>query len=134
MLRKNNKTAKWLAIIAGILLLLSGITGVGFVETVGNFVVKYITDNHFIIFSFTILLFIASFGGLSVILGGILIGRNKTFLGVLFIKIGSGAGIFGFILNMLLTLYTKNLTLSSFFSIGSLGIILAVIAPFYAKK
>lgn len=134
MIKKSNKTAKRLAIIAGILLLLSGITGVGFVETVGNFVFNHITDNYFVILAFTIFLFIASLGGLAVILGGILIGRQRIFWGLLFIRLGSGVGIFGFLLNIFLTIYTKTLSISSFFSIGSLGIILAVIAPFYVKK
>jgi hypothetical protein len=134
MIKKSNKTAKRLAIIAGILLLLSGITGVGFVKSVENLVFKYITDNHLVILIFTILLFIASLGGLAVILGGILIGRGKVILGILLIKLGSGVGFLGLILNIFLTIYTKTLTISSFFSIGSLGIILAVIAPFYVKK
>ncbi len=77
---------------------------------------------------------IASLGGISVILGGILIGRNKVFIGTVFIKIGSGVGILSLIAHIFLSIFSNNLSITSLMSIGSIGIILSVIAPFYAKK
>ena len=131
--KKSNKTAKRLAIIAGILLLLSGITGVGFIERIGWFV-STITTNYLVMLSFTILLLIASFGGLTVIVGGILIGRSKVTLGIILIRLGSGVGILSLIAQAFLAIYSKNLSITSITSIAAIGIILSVIAPFYAKK
>lgn len=134
MLRKNNKTAKRLAIISGFLLLLSGITGVGFVNEIEMFVELFFGVNYIITLIFTILIIIASFGGISVIVGGMLIGRNKVLLGKIFIQIGSGAGILSLIAQLLLALFSSNMGITSLMSIGSMGVTLAVIAPFYATK
>ena len=133
MLKKSNKTAKRLAIISGILLFISGINGVGFVELVGRLVATYISDNTVIMTAFAVLILIASFGGITVIVGGILIGRGRTTTGKILVRLGSGVGILSLIGHVFLAIYSQNASIASFLSIGMMGIILAVIAPFYAK-
>ena len=134
MFRKSNKTAKWLAIIAGMLLLLAGITGASYIITLGNFIVDYISGNYVVIIILNILLLIASLGGIAVIIGGMLIGKGRIWLGKMLIQLGSGAGILSLLFHLALAIYTKSLSMASFLSIGTIGIMLSVIAPFYAKR
>jgi len=75
MVKKNNG-AMFIAIIAGLLLLISGLSGVATWETIQDFVKTYVIENYFIEIVFAILILIASLGGISVIIGGILIGKN----------------------------------------------------------
>jgi hypothetical protein len=84
MVKKNN-TAMIIAIIAGLLLLLSGISGITTWENIQDIVTEHIIDNYMIGIVFAILIFIASLGGISVIIGGILIGKEKIGIGKFFI-------------------------------------------------
>jgi hypothetical protein len=131
---KKNKGAMFIAIIAGLLLLISGISGIATWETIQNFVTNYIIKNYFVEILFSILIFIASLGGISVIVGGILIGKNKIGTGKLFIMLGAGFGLIGLLFSIIVTLYEGSLTLGGFFSIGGLGLILSIIARMMAKK
>jgi hypothetical protein len=133
MFKKSNKTAKRLAILSGFLLLISGISGAGFVKEIELFIANFFGTNYIMALIFTILLIIASFGGVSVIAGGLMLGRNKMILGRIFIQIGSGAGILTLIAQLSLVLFSDNIGITSLISIGGMGVILAVIAPFYAK-
>ena len=58
-----------LAIVAGILLLLSGVNGLTTWETIKEFVTKHIMDNKIVQIVFASLIIIASLGGISVIAG-----------------------------------------------------------------
>lgn len=130
----NNKLAMNLAIIAGILLFLSGISGYATWNTIRHFVLQNIADNTLVQIVFAILVFIASLGGIAVILGGIFIGKNNITTGKLFIMLGAGVGIIGLLVSLIITFMEGSLTLGSFFSIGIIGIILSIIARKKAKK
>ena len=123
-----------IAIVAGILLIISGISGMATWETIKNYVINNVTDNEIVQIVFAILIFIASLGGLSVIIGGLLIGKNKIGLGKLFITLGAGLGIIGLIFSIIVAFTEDSLTLGSFFSIGMLGLILSIVARMLAKK
>jgi len=123
-----------IAIVAGILLIISGISGMATWETIKNYVINNVTDNEIVQIVFAILIFIASLGGLSVIVGGLLIGKNKIGLGKLFITLGAGLGIIGLIFSIIVAFTEDSLTLGSFFSIGMLGLILSIVARILAKK
>jgi hypothetical protein len=123
-----------IAIFAGILLIISGISGMATWETIKNYVINNVTDNEIVQIVFAILIFIASLGGLSVIIGGLLIGKNKIGLGKLFITLGAGLGIIGLIFSIIVAFTEDSLTLGSFFSIGMLGLILSIVARMLAKK
>ena len=73
----KKKQAMIIAILAGILLLISGFSGLATWEAIRNFVTTNIVNNFVVQIIFAILIFIASLGGLSVIIGGLLIGRSK---------------------------------------------------------
>jgi hypothetical protein len=127
------KTAMILALLAGILLLISGISGLATWEIIKNFVTENIIDNTIVQFVFAILIFIASLGGLSVIAGGILIGKNKIRTGKFLILLGAGMGLIGLIFSVVVAYVEGSLTLGSFFSIGTIGLVLSIIARLIVK-
>jgi len=130
----KKSTAMIIAIIAGILLIISGISGMATWTTIKDFVTMHVVDNEIIQIVFAVLIFIASLGGLSVIIGGVLIGKNKIGLGKLFITLGAGLGLIGLIFSILVVFSQDSLTLGSFFSVGMLGLILSIVARMLAKK
>ena len=130
----KNSRAMIIAIFAGILLIISGISGMATWETIKEYVTMHVVDNEIVQVVFAILIFIASLGGLSVIAGGVLIGKNKIGLGKLFITLGAGLGIIGLIFSIIVAFTEDSLTLGSFFSIGMLGLILSIVARMLAKK
>ena len=123
-----------IAIVAGILLIISGISGMATWETIKDYVTMHVIDNEIVQIVFAILIFIASLGGISVIIGGMLIGKNKIGLGKLFITLGAGLGLIGLIFSIIVAFTEDSLTLGSFFSIGMLGLILSIVARMLAKK
>jgi hypothetical protein len=130
----KNSTAMIIAIIAGILLIISGISGMATWETIKDYVTTHVMDNEIVQIVFAILIFIASLGGLSVIAGGVLIGKNKIGLGKLLITLGAGLGLIGLIFSIIVAFTEDSLTLGSFFSIGALGLILSIVSRMLAKK
>jgi hypothetical protein len=130
----KNSTAMKIAIFAGILLLISGINGIAAWETIKNFVISTIADHFIIQVIFAILLFIASLGGISVIAGGLLIGKGKVGTGKFLISLGAGLGLIGLIIAIYIGYTEGNLTIGSFFSIGVIGLILSIVARLLAKK
>jgi hypothetical protein len=130
----RNTQAMGIAFIAGILLIIGGISGLATWETIKDFVTTHIADNSIIQIVFAILIFIASLGGLSVIAGGLLIGKNKIGLGKFIIALGAGLGLIGLIFSLIVTYIEGNFTIGSFFSIGVIGLILSIVARKLAKK
>ncbi len=68
-------------------------------------------DNSAIQMVFAILIFIASFCGLVVILGGILIWKNKVGLGKFLIALGAGIGLIGLIVSIIVAVVESDLTI-----------------------
>ena len=133
MASRNNK-AMGIALAAGILLLISGISGLATWETIKTFVTENIVDNHVIQIIFSMLIFIASLGGIAVIAGGILIGKGKVGTGKFAIALGAGLGLIGLIVSIIVAYTENSLTLSGFFSIGFIGLLLSIIARGTATK
>ena len=131
---EKKKQAMIIAIFAGILLLISGVSGLATWEAIRNFVTTNIADNYIVQIIFAVLIFIASLGGLSVIIGGLLIGRNKIGTGKLFITLGAGLGLIGLIVSIVVAVMENNFTIGSFFSVGAIGLILSIIARLMVKK
>jgi hypothetical protein len=133
-MKSRNTQAMGIAILAGILLIIAGISGIATWETIKDFVTTHITDNSIIQIVFAILIFIASLGGIAVIIGGVLIGRNNVGLGKFIIALGAGLGLIGLIFTLLITYTEGNFTIGSFLSIGTIGLILSIVARIIAKK
>jgi hypothetical protein len=134
MVKKNNQRSMIIAIIAGLLLLISGTSGVSKWATIQDFVSINIIENYIVEIIFAVLIFIASLGGLSVIIGGILIGKNRIITGKFLILLGAGLGLIGLIFSIIITVFEGSLTLGSYFTIGGIGLILSIIARLISNK
>ena len=130
----KSSQAMGIAIIAGILLLIAGISGAATWQAISDFVEDQFPGNEILEIVFVILIFIASLGGIAVIIGGLLIGKKKTKTGRLLILLGAGMGIIGLIFSIIVAYSEGNLTIGSFLSIGMIGIILSIAARMIAKK
>jgi hypothetical protein len=129
----KNKNAMIIAIVAGFLLLIAGISGFAAWETIKDFVIENITDNEIVQIVFSVLILIASFGGISVIIGGFIIGKNSVRTGKLFILLGSGMGLIGLLISIIVAYIQGSFTIGSFFSIGVIGLILSIAARMIAE-
>jgi hypothetical protein len=129
----KNKGAMIVAILAGILLLISGVSGLATWEAIKNFVTTNIADNYVIQVVFAVLIFIASLGGLSVIIGGWLIGRDRSGTGKLFISLGAGLGLISLIVTIVVAITEYNFSIGSYFSVGAVGLILSIVARLMVK-
>ena len=132
-MNSTKNKAMGIALIAGILLLISGVSGLATWQTIEDFVITYIIEHIIVQIVFACLIFIASLGGISVIIGGILIGKDKIRTGKLLISLGAGLGLIGLIFTIIVAFVESNLTLGSFFSLGTIGLILSIIARIVAK-
>ena len=130
----RNKTAMGIAIVAGIFLLIDGVSGFATWETIKTFVLNNITDNEIVQIIFAVLIFIAALGGIAVIAGGVLIGKNKLRSGKFIILLGTGLGIIGFIFSIIVAINEGNFTFNSLLTIGGIGIILSIAARLIAEK
>ncbi|HDM78667.1 MAG TPA: hypothetical protein ENG51_19720 [Deltaproteobacteria bacterium] len=130
----RNKLAMCLAVFAGVLLLSTGINGAATWQTIRNFVVGVFLDHWALILLFQILIFVASLGGIAVILGGVLIGYGRVFVGKLFILLGVGTGLFGLVIAVIIPwIHQGDPSLAFGGTTGTLGVILSVVARMMAK-
>ena len=130
----KNNAAVATAIIAGILLLIAGVSGIATWVTVKGFVTAHIIDNYIVQLIFALLIFIASLGGIAVIAGGLLIGKNRVGTGKFLISLGAGMGLIGLIFSIIVAYSEGDFTISSLFSVGAIGLILSIIARMITKK
>lgn len=129
----QNKLAAVLAYISGILLLLSGITGVDSWMKIQDLTLSLISF-PLLQKVFVVVLFLSSLGGIVVILGGFLIYRNKTITGRVLVLIGSGVGIISYALSLFTTVIESGLNVGILFSIAPVAIILAVSSQLVATR
>jgi hypothetical protein len=129
---KRNIIAFRLAFIAGVLLILSGSTGVAGIIALEGKIQEYVSF-EFLPLLFSILLVIASLGGFAVIAGGWVISKHKVFWGRVLITLGSGTGLVIFIISTFFAIVSKQLVLTWLFSVGGLGIAFAIAAQLVAK-
>lgn len=130
----RNSQSMGVAIVAGILLLIAGVSGLATWETIKEFVTTHIADNIIVQIVFAILIFIASLGGIAVIIGGVLIGKKKVGTGKFIIALGAGLGIIGLLVSIVVAYAEGDFIIGSFFSIGAIGLILSIFARVLAKK
>jgi len=130
---KRNRTAMIIAIVAGILLLVAGMSGAAAWEAIKTFATTYIIGNIAVQIVFVILIFIASLGGISVIIGGLLIGKNKVRTGKFTISLGVGMGLIGLMVSIVVAVTENSLIIGEFMSVGGIGLILSIVARVVAK-
>lgn len=139
----RNRTAFLLALIGGICLLIAGVSGgvaiyaFAFAEISAHF--PQLTSVLGILLA--VLTLIASFGGVAVIVGGIMILGGRITSGKLFIGLGAGFGIFSIIVGLATGLAqgwglvaSAVAVFAAGQTIGWVGIFLSIFARFSAKK
>jgi uncharacterized membrane protein len=136
---KRNRTAALLAVIGGVLILVGGGTGMaGFLTELSNIIQDLFGGKNQIVETiFWILIFIAALGGLSVIIGGLLINKNHIIAGKILITLGAGMGIIGLIISLISALAQgKEVQFFSWLTTSFLGIgiIFSLVARFMAKR
>jgi hypothetical protein len=122
----RNQLAMVLAIVAGVLLILSGVNGLGMWEMIKGFVTKYLIDHIAVQLLFAVIIFIASLGGIAVIIGGLLIGKERITTGKLLIMLGTGMGIIGLAASIVVDWESGNFSINRYYSAGTIGIVLSV--------
>ncbi len=130
----RRKIAMLIAIVGGILLLISGVNGVATWEIIRNIIVYLIGEHQLIIIIFAFLIFMGALGGISVIFGGILIGKGRLTTGKILIFLGTGTGLIGLIIRIMLrSIQQGDVSINLLLDIGILGLILSVAAQKIAK-
>lgn len=140
--KPSNIPSLVLAVIAGILLIVSRTTGsLGFYETVLSYISAQFGGTVAVVISYVLwaLSILASLGGIAVIVGGILIYRSRTTTGRLVISIGAGMGIIGLLVEIgsaALQGWTSlvGLMLAMTQSLSWIGILLSIAASLLARK
>lgn len=131
-----------LALIGGFMLFqVSWVGSIGFIADIAIYAETYFpAAAEMITLVLTILLYIASLGGIAVIIGGILIAMDRIRTGKFVIGLGAGVGLFGLII-MLVEAYlaggvaalTDILTMVSQ-SIAWIGVIMSIVARSRARS
>jgi hypothetical protein len=129
----RNKAAMGVAIAAGLLLLIEGVSGFATWTTIKEFVTNNVIDNEIVLYIFVILILIASLGGIAVIIGGLLIGKNKVKTGKFIIALGAGLGLIGLIVSIIIGVSEGSFTLNSLITLGAIGLILSIVARMMAE-
>jgi len=130
---ERNKIAMAIAIVAGMLMLVAGTSGAPTWEMIKRFVTTYVIDHYIVQIIFAALIGIASLGGISVIAGGLLIGKNRVLTGKFLIFLGAGMGLIGLIVSIVVAVTENPLGISRFTSTGGIGLILSIVARSIAK-
>ncbi len=131
-IKKSNKRAFFMAMISSFFLFVSGTTGVAHWTDIREIILNYFNISWINLLLSGVLI-VASFGALAVFSGGILILKRKVILGRILIYLGSGAGMISFIFNFFISFISSNLSIYSYLSFSSLGVIFALLAQFFAK-
>jgi len=142
----------FLAIAAGVIALITGLTGsIGLYETVfmlfTELAATYVPPEAVQLFAWVLFIlgFFASLGGISVIIGGILILLfNRLLLGRLLISLGIGVGLVGLITNIFMVLGGTYVTqylnivglpvMTGLTTIQAVAVVLSIIARHLTKK
>ena len=131
-MEKNRKAMK-MGLVAGVLLLIAGITGAATMGSVKDAVEKNLTGSETVALVLVALIFLASLGGLIVIVGALMFGKDRVRLGKFLIMIGVGFGVVG----LLITVFTWALgtppTLGVGFAMTLLGLVLSIWARMEAE-
>lgn len=96
----RNMKSFLLCLIGGILLIsVSAVGSIGFWDEIITYVsANYPASADIMTILFTILMYIASLGGVGVVIGGVLLTTNRVGTGKFVIGIAAGMGIFGLII------------------------------------
>ena len=140
----HNRIPFLLCIVGGILLIATSTVGsIGFLQLIADIVASipaledYLWLINMILY---VLLFLAGLGGISVIIGGVLLTGARVGTGKFIIGLGAGMGLIGLVISLIEIIWTSGFgTLVNFLllaaqSAGWVGATLTIIARQTAKK
>ena len=134
----RNKTAAYMAIVGGVLILVAGGTGMAtFLAELSDIVQDHFGSYEIIDTIFWILIIISALGGLTVMLGGFLFYKEYIRIGKFLIMLGAGLGVIGLILALISAFSQGQET--QFFSwlttsFMGVGLILSIVSSYVAKS
>lgn len=123
-----NEGAMYVAIAGGICLIIAGITGATSMENIRDIVAENVTTDETVKDVFNWLIWIAGFGGLAVILGGVLVGYDYEGVGKFLIALGAGMGLLGFIIAIIVWAFGGGNIMGGASLIGIIGVVLSIVA------
>ena len=127
---RPNAEAALLAGVAGVLLLVSGYTGVRTVDRFFTLLKEVFGNAAFLIVLAYVFIGIASLGGFTVMFGAYLIWKDRVRLGRIVILIGSGAGFFTLLLFLLVNLRREEFSFLLSVLPAIFGVAIGVVARF----
>jgi hypothetical protein len=129
----RNKFAGLLAFFSGIIFLYTGRTSYEnwkFVEEI----ILSTANVSFVKLVFSIILFMASLGGLLIIISSWFLYNQNIRLGKILLIIGVGSGALSLCIHIYLSLSSTTIDFSWLFSIGWIAVLLSIVAQFLAKR
>jgi hypothetical protein len=140
---KSFRTAGYLAIIAGLILVASGVVSGSILITGLTFLNNYIgpsigSASLLIQYAIEVLVFLVGFGGILAIVGGVLLLAKHGSAGRFCIGLGGGMAVFGLLFSMAEALYATGLSApvfhQTYFGLYWIGAILATISYFLSRR
>jgi hypothetical protein len=140
---KSFRTAGYLAIVAGLILIVSGVTSASLLLTAAGYANNYLGSNIgageiVVQVAIAALTYLVGLGGISVIIGGVLLLAKHGSAGRFLIGLGGGLAVFGLLFAMGEALYATGTSAPIFrqvyFGTYWLGAILATIAYFLSRR
>jgi hypothetical protein len=137
----RNKAAATIAIVSGVLFLISGYkANLALYHLIEKGISAYTGDfGRYAVIPIVILTMVAQLGGIAVIVGGILFAKNHITSGKVLVIIGTGQGIITVVLSLILGLVGQGLSYAnSYFiwlasSATGLGIVFSIVARYVAR-
>jgi hypothetical protein len=137
----ENKLSTIMAVVGGTLTAIAGILGsVGLFGTFLSVLSEYVSEDIAIYLNgiLTAVTYIALFGGISIVIGGILIGYGHKRSGKIVISFGLGFGIIGFIFGYIMMLvnnaFDASAELLKMQSMGWIGQVLSLFSLFTVSQ
>lgn len=132
--KEFNKRAGMLALVAGIILIIAGVTGAAAWEAIKDFVNANLGQNTALQYAFLVFILVASFGGFIVLIGGVLYLKEKVRTANFLLMLGVGMGLVGVVITLIVALSEMNVMGLAGVGLGFVGIVLSVIARRMAVK
>lgn len=130
---KRNLLAALVAVLAGILLLLTGVNGVQGVDRLFALLEEWFGTNETLRILAYVLAAIAALGGIAVLVGAYCLGTERVRTGKLLITLGSGAGIVTLLIFLARNLASEQFSYLTAVLPAILGVVLAIVARQMAK-
>ncbi|MFQ5837520.1 MAG: hypothetical protein ACE5HJ_01890 [Thermoplasmata archaeon] len=129
----KGRRASFLAVLSGSLLLAGHFSGASRWQAVIDTISGFIEVTLFLRYLFLAIIVIASAGGASVILGGLMILEGRVLLARLLILLGTGFGLVSFLMVLSLAVIGGDLPMAGGTVVVLIGIGLSILARFHAR-